>query len=85
MLTRIHFVVTFVSYMLIVLATICMIADDTAYLCVCVCVCARVCVCVRSHNNGEYTFTKIFVLVKGMKECNIFFFSKASVSSNLTS
>ena len=39
MLTRIHFVVTFVSYMLIVLATICMIADDTAYLCVCVCVC----------------------------------------------
>ena len=79
MLTRIHFVVTFVSYMLIVLATICMIADDTAYLCVCVCV------CVRSHNNGEYTFTKIFVLVKGMKECNIFFFSKASVSSNLTS
>ena len=43
MLTRIHFVVTFVSYILIVLATICMIADDTAYLCVCVCVC--VCVC----------------------------------------
>ena len=81
MLTRIHFVVTFVSYMLIVLATICMIADDTAYLCVCVCVC----VCVRSHNNGKYTFTIIFVLVKGMKECNIFFFSKASVSSNLTS
>ena len=45
MLTRIHFVVTFVSYMLIVLATICMIADDTAYLCVCVCVC----VCVSGH------------------------------------
>ena len=46
MLTRIHFVVTFVSYMLIVLATICMIADDTAYLCVCVCVCVCVCACV---------------------------------------
>ena len=33
------------------------------------------CICVfRPHNKGEYPFTKIFVLVKGMKECNIFFF-----------
>ena len=45
MLTCIHFVVTFVIYMLIVLVTICMIADDTAYLCVCVCV--RVCLCLQ--------------------------------------
>ena len=41
-------------------------------LCIYVCICA-----FRLHNKGEYSFTKIFVLVngvKGIKECNIFFF-----------
>ena len=40
--------------------------------------CFYVCICAfRLHNKGEYSFTKIFVLVhgvKGIKECNIFFF-----------
>ena len=37
--------------------------------------CIYVCICVfRLHNKGEYPITKIFVLVKGIKECNILFF-----------
>ena len=28
----------------------------------------------RPHNKGEYPCTKVFVLGKGMKECNMFFF-----------
>ena len=37
----------------------------------------------RLHNKDKYQFTKIFVLVKGIREFNIFF-SQASVSTNLT-
>ena len=37
----------------------------------------------RLHNKDKYPFTKIFVLVKGIREFNIFF-SKVSVSTNLT-
>ena len=37
--------------------------------------CIYIYICVfRLHSKGEYPFTKIFVPVKGMKECNIFFF-----------
>ena len=44
------------------------------------------CICIfRLHNKAEYPLTKIFVLVNGMKECNIFFFSRASVTTNLIS
>ena len=32
---------------------------------------------VSSHNKGEYPFAKIFVLLKGMKECNMIMFKNS--------
>ena len=50
-------------------------ASNFSYLFDCTGFSVFVCISVLlPHNEGEYPFTKIFGLVKGMKECNIFFF-----------
>ena len=50
-------------------------ASNFSYLYDCTGFSVFVCISVLlPHNEGEYPFTKIFGLVKGMKECNIFFF-----------
>ena len=62
-----------VTCFLVFACYICYLHVNCAFICLCDCI--YVCICVfRPHNKGEYQFIKIFVLVKGMKECNIFFF-----------
>ena len=72
MLYFIYLLVVFVACMFTVLVALVFFAWLYMILCIYVCICA-----FRLHNKGEYSFTKIFVLVngvKGIKECNIFFF-----------
>ena len=61
-----YLLVIFVVSMLTVVLFVCEIVHDTLYLCLYL--------CLQVTNKGEYPFAKIFVLVKGMKECSIFFF-----------
>ena len=70
MLPCIYLLVVFVACMFtgLVALFVCMIVLDTLYLCLYLCLQAIL------YYKGEYPFTKIFVLVKEIKECNIFFF-----------
>ena len=58
-----------ISYVILHLCacSICLFVWLYLILCVCICVC-------RPHIKGEYTFTKTFVFIKGIKEGNIFCF-----------
>ena len=62
------FAVVFIVCMFTVCLRLCLFAWLYLILCICVCTCV-----FRLHNKGEYQFTKIFVLVKGIKKFNFFF------------
>ena len=77
MLSCIYLLVVFVvcTFTGLVALFVFMIVLDTLYLCLYLCLQATL------YYKGEYPFTKIFVLVKGIKECHIhvFFLERQSL------